>query len=164
MSQKSIVFSTLPQSLNEFSSLPQAAMQNPFDTAAMFVAAMCVYPQNKDEAVKMVNFLKGPKPLSGYDIQFLADRMRGKDYLPKSFFEGATPQNSYAPTQPYTIAVSDNPYSYQEEGYAKLLLQSGGADNPRPIQMRLAKDGRWYLWEQFLLSDIRQPEADDPWA
>ena len=63
-----------------------------------------------------------------------------------------------------TVRVSENPYSYQEQGYAKLYLYSGGADSPRPVQLRLAKDGKWYLWEQFLLADIRQPESADPWA
>ena len=26
------------------------------------------------------------------------------------------------------------------------------------------KDGKWYLWDQFILSDIRQPESANPWA
>ena len=160
----SVAFGALPRTYNEFTALPQAAMQSPFDTAALFVAAMCLYPQNSTEALRMVSFLKGPQPLSGYDMQFLADRMRGKDYLPRSFFAGATPANGYTPSQPLSVIVSENPYSYQEQNYAKLFLQSGGADSPRPIQLRLAKDGRWYLWEQFLLSDIRPPTASDPWA
>ena len=77
---------------------------------------------------------------------------------------GAVPANDYKPAQPYTVKVSENPYSYQDSGYAKLYLQSGGADSPRPIQLRLAKDGKWYLWEQFLLAGIRPPESTNPWA
>jgi hypothetical protein len=30
--------------------------------------------------------------------------------------------------------------------------------------MRKAKDGKWYLWEQFILVGIRQPESANPWA
>ena len=45
-----------------------------------------------------------------------------------------------------------------------MFIQSGGADSPRYVQLRKAKDGKWYLWEQFLLADIRQPESADPWA
>jgi len=159
-----IVFGQIPQTLADFTALPQAAMQTPFDTAAMFVAAMCVYPANKEAALAMVNYLKGPQPMSGYDMQFLADRMRGKDYLPFSFLNGALPSNNYAPSLPYKIIVSETPYTYQEQGYAKLVIQSSGADSPRPIQLRLAKDNRWYLWEQFLLSDIRPPESSNPWV
>ena len=164
MASYNIVFQALPQNQAELGALPQAALQSPFETAALFAAALCVYPQNPAEALRMINVLKGPQALSTYETQFIADRMRGKDYLPRSYFLGATPANNYAPTMPMTVNVSDNPYSYQEAGYAKLLLQSGGADSPRPIVMRQAKDGRWYLWEQFLLSDIRPPAASDPWA
>ena len=161
---KLISFAALPQTVEAFSALPQMALASPFDTAALYVAALCVYPQNPAEALKMIGLLKGPQPMSPYEVQFLSDRMRGKPYLPLSFFQGATPANGYTPSVPYTVAVSENPYSYAEQGYAKLLLQSAGADSPRPIQLRLAKDGKWYLWEQFLLSDIRQPAAADPWA
>ena len=62
------------------------------------------------------------------------------------------------------MKVSENPYSYQNEGYAKLFVTSGGADSPREITLRLAKDGKWYLWEQFILAGIREPESSNPWA
>ena len=112
----------------------------------------------------MLNVLRGPRPLSELDKQFIRDRFMDKDYVPRSYFKGSVPENDYTPSEPLTIVIEDNPYSYQDEGYAKLFLKSGGADSLRPVQMRLAKDGKWYLWEQFLLSDIRQPESSNPWA
>ena len=113
----------------------------------------------------MLQFLSGPRTISPMEQQFIRDRfMDRKDYIPRSYFDGATPQNDYTPSTPYTIRVSDNPYSYQNEGYAKLYLQSGGADSPRAVTLRQAKDGKWYLWEQFLLAGIREPESEDPWA
>ena len=162
--KEKIVFSSLPSSFEEFASLPQAALSTPFETAAMTVLAFCYYPQNKDLALQMVNFLRGPRPLSGGDISFIADRFRDSDYVPRSYFEGSTPANDYTPAEPYTIIVSESPYSYQNEGYATLYITSGGADSPRSVQMRKAKDGKWYLWEQFILVGIRQPESANPWA
>ena len=162
--KEKIVFRNLPSTLEEFASLPQAALSTPFDTAAMTVLAFCYYPQNKDLALQMVNYLRGPRPLSGGDISFIADRFRDSDYVPRSYFEGSTPANDYTPAEPYTIVVSENPYSYQNEGYATLYITSGGADSPRSVQMRKAKDGKWYLWEQFILVGIRQPESANPWA
>ena len=159
-----VQFDKLPDSFEEFKALPQAQLSAPSDTAALTVLALCFYPENTDLSLQMLDFLKGPKPLSAYDRQFLRDRFAGKDYVPRSYFKGASPDNNYTPAEPCVIAVSENPYSYQEEGYAKLYFTSGGADSPRPVQMRLAKDGKWYLWEQFLLADIRQPSAADPWA
>ena len=162
--KEKIVFSSLPTSLEEFKALPQAAMSTPFETAAMTVLAFCYYPQNKELSLQMVDFLKGPRPLSGVEKSFIADRFRDGDYVPRSYFEGSTPQNDYTPSEPYTIIVSESPYSYQNENYATLYITSGGADSPRSVQMRKAKDGKWYLWEQFILVGIRQPDSVDPWA
>ena len=144
--------------------MPQAALATPFDTAAMTILALCFYPSDKELSLRMLDFLRGPRPLSGYDKSFIADRFRDSDYVPRSYFEGANPQNDYLPAEPYRVTVSENPYSYQNQGYATLHIRSGGADNPRSVQLRLAKDGRWYLWEQFVLVGIRQPESSNPWA
>ena len=163
-SVRKIAFVALPDTYEQFTALPQAALANPFDTAALTVLAFCFYPENKDLSLQMLDILRGPRPLSVMDKQFIADRFRDKDYVPRSYFDGATPNNNYLPSEPYSITVSENPYSYQNEGYATLYLTSGGADSPRSVQLRLAKDGKWYLWEQYLLADIRKPEDQNPWA
>ena len=164
----SVVFQSMPETLAAFTALPQAAMQTPFDTAAMLVAALCAYPHSKDESIAMVNYLKGPAPLSNREITFVADRMAQNSkagFLGASYMDGATPQNDYAPAAPCTVAVSENPYSYDTPGCAKLFLKSGGGDSPRPVTMRQAKDGKWYLWEfSTVLTDIRAPESTNPWA
>lgn len=162
---ESIAFAKIPYSLEELKVLPQAALATPFDTAALTVLALCVYPKNKEESLKMLEFLSGPRELSQRDRQFINDRfMDGVDYVPRSYFNGAVPGNDYTPSIPYTITVKENPYSYDNEGYAKLFITSGGADTDRYVQLRKAKDGKWYLWEQFLLVGIRQPESANPWA
>ena len=57
------------------------------------------------------------------------------------------------------------PTSFDEEGYAKLYLKSSGADSPRPVQLRQKpSSGEWFLWDQMLLSQIREPISADPWA
>ena len=159
-----VTFSRLPETFEEFAAMPQASLSTPFDTAAMTILALCFYPENKELSLQMLDFLRGPRPLSGYDKSFIADRFRDSDYVPRSYFEGATPQNDYLPAEPYRVTVSENPYSYQNQGYATLYIRSGGADNPRSVQLRLAKDGKWYLWEQFVLVGIRPPESSNPWA
>ena len=164
----SVVFPSIPGSLDAFAALPQAAMLNPFDTAALFILAIGLYKVDKSISIAMINHLKGPQALNQHDLSFLADRMaqNGKvDFIAESYFDGATPQNDYTPTEPYTVAVSENPYSYQEQGYARLLIRSGGADEPRAITLRSAKDGKWYLWEySSILMDIRAPESTNPWT
>ena len=161
---ENIVFAALPETYEQFTALPQAAMSNPFDTAAMTVLALCFYPQDKELSLRMLDFLRGPRPLSPAEKQFIKDRFSDSDYVPRSYFTGATPANDYQPSQPYTVKVSENPYTYANEGYAKMFLTSGGADNPREIVLRLAKDGKWYLWDQMILVGIRAPESTNPWA
>ncbi|MEG0156601.1 MAG: hypothetical protein RR626_08840 [Anaerovoracaceae bacterium] len=161
--QERFSFTALPQNLTELKALPSGDLQSPFAVAALTVAALCQYPKDSKASVEMLNFLKGPQPLSPYELQFLADRFRDKCYVPISYFEGASPQNNYTPTAPFSIIVSDNPYSYTQEGYALLYVQSSGADAPRPIKLR-QKGTQWFLWEQHLLADIRIPKSADPWA
>ena len=158
---EAIVFPTVPDTFEGFTALPQASMSTPFETA---VVALCVYPHSPETSIRMLNFLRGPRPLNGQEISFIKDRFRAKDYVPRSYFMGATPQNDYTPQQPYTIQVMSDHNSFLNQGFAKLFIPSGGADSPRPIQLREGKDGKWYLWEQYLLTDIRQPESANPWA
>ncbi len=159
-----VIIDKIPRSVEEFKALPQASQTSEFDVAALTVIALCVYPENRDASLEMLNVLRGPRPLSEMDKQFIRDRFMDKDYVPRSFLRGAVPGNDYTVAAPYVIEVEENPYSYEQEGYAKLYLKSGGADSPRAVQLRLAKDGKWYLWEQFLLADIRQPESSNLWA
>ena len=159
-------FSALPESLAEMQALPEASLDTPFKTAALTVCALCAYAADKEVGTEMLNWLRGPRPLTGQDILFLNDRFRyGKTYLPFTYFVGATPENSYQPTTPYTITVSENPYSFDEENWTTLYVTSGGADNPRPIKLRKnPSTGQWFLNEIQCLADIRVPVAEDPWA
>lgn len=159
-----ITFNKMPESMADFMALPETDLSDPFKTAALTIMAFCYYPSNKDFALQMLSYLRGPRPLSEYDKQFIRDRFMDKDYVPRSYFNGTSPANDYKPSVPYCITLFENPYSYTDQGYAKLYVNSSGADSPRYVQLRLAKDGKWYLWEQFILSDIRQPESSNPWA
>jgi hypothetical protein len=59
----------------------------------------------------MLDFLKGPEPMNPSEKMNISDRfMDGKDYIPRSYFAGATPQNDYAPAQPLTLHISAGPF------------------------------------------------------
>lgn len=164
--KESFTFETLPKNLEELKALPEAVMDDPFKTAALTLCALCAYSEDREAGTEMLNFLRGPRPMSPADIAFLNDRlMDGKTYVARSYFNGATPENEYTPTTPYTVKVISNQYSKLEDGnYMKLLLSSGGADSPRSVTLRKTGGGTWYLWEQNLLSDIRIPKSQDAWA
>lgn len=160
-----VTFEELPTSLEMIRLLPEANLLEPYYAAALFIPALCLWTTKNKTALDIVNFLKGPKELTMREVQFIKERLRGKEYLPFSYFEGSTPENGYQPSLPYTITVSTVPTSFDEEGYAKLFLKSSGADSPRPIYLRQKPStGEWFLWEQMILSDIRIPVSDDIWS
>lgn len=163
---RTVVFSALPQTLEEMKSLPEASLKTPEGTAALTIAALCLYPENREECYAMLDYLRGPRPLSNYDKQFIRDRFMDKvDYVPRSFFLGATPGNNYTPSKPLTLEFRDSAAQFSEEGYCRLDIRSGGADTPRQVTLRLKPStGEWFLWEQMLLGQIRKPAEQDPWA
>lgn len=163
--QERFTFTALPESLAAMQALPEASLSSPFQTAALTVCALCVYGADAQTGRELLNWLRGPRPLNGQDISFLNDRFRGgKSYLPFSYFAGAAPESGYTPHRPFTLIIESDATSMLEPGYCKLFLPCGGADRPRPVKLRQAGDGRWFLWEQALLTNIRPPRAADPWA
>ncbi|MBE5964051.1 MAG: hypothetical protein IKL73_04035 [Lachnospiraceae bacterium] len=145
--------------------LKEASLDSAFKTTALTIVALCSYEKNPEGCIEMLNFLKGPEDLSTHEKDFIKERLNGKFYKTFSFFEGATPENSYTPNVPYIIKVSENPYSFDEENWATLYVKSSGADNPRPIKLRKKPStGQWFLNDIQCLSDIRIPVKDDPWA
>ena len=151
---KEITLERLPATVEELAAMPQAALTVPEEVAALTVAALARFPENQEDAVRMLDFLRGPRPLNGIDKQFLKDRFRGKEYLMRS-------------SMPYRVVVSENPYSRSQlaEGYLTLYVNCSGADSPRPLKLRKKPStGQWFLWEQQLLAGIRIPAAADPWS
>lgn len=156
----------------EFDALPQSAAevapgQTPEETAALTVAALVRYTEDQAAGIEMLNVLRGPKgPFSAQEIQLLKDQLlRDRDYVARSHFNGATPENDYTPAQPYSVTVADSVHSYDQEGYATLYIRSGGADNPRAITLRKKPStGEWFLWNHVgLLPGIRVPASQDAW-
>ena len=159
-----VTLNTLPATLAEFEALPR---RTPEEVCAAFLCALKLYLSDKDAGVAAMNLLRGPRPMTPYDAQFLRDRLRGKEYLPLAYFEEATPENSYTPRTPYVLNVLPDPRPQDiEDGYIRVFLKTAGADSPRPVKLRCKPStGEWFLWEYSSpLSGIRIPAAQDPWA
>lgn len=154
---------TLPKTLEEMKKLPEAGLKDPQGVVLLTLAALCAYEGSREECYKMLDFLRGPRPLSNFDKQFIRDRfMDGAYYIPRSYFDGATPENDYKPS---SFRVNMKESAYAEAGYKKYDLKSGGADAPRQVVLRnKPSTGEWFLWDQFLLAGIRQPKSKDAWA
>ena len=162
---ESFSFSALPTSVAELQALPESCLDSAFKTAALTIAVLCNYEKDADATFAMLDFLKGPENVSPYEKQFIRERLYEKEYKPRAFFKGATPENNYTPAAPYTIEVIENPYSFDNENWATLWVKSGGSDNPSSIKFRKKPStGQWFLNDIQCLSDIRLPNAKDDWA
>lgn len=162
---ETFTFDALPQTLEALRELPEAKLDTAFKTTALTILALSRYESDPQTAYAMLSWLKGPEDFSTSEKSFLQDRLRGKEYKVRSFFEGATPENDYTPNKPYVISVIENPYSFDNENWATLYVTSGGADNPRNIKLRKKPStGQWFLNDIQCLSDIRLPKSEDKWA
>lgn len=162
-----ITIAKAPENLSEFEALASELRQTPQGVCALFLCAVSLFDKNRDEGVRAMDLLRGPRPMTPYDTQFLRDRLRDKAYLPLAYFEGATPANGYTPTVPMALEVLDDPRPQDvEAGYRRFFLKTTGADAPRPIKLRQkGSTGEWFLWEySSILSGIRIPASEDPWA
>ena len=161
-----VAIQKMPESLPEFEALAAEGRQ-PERICALFLCALALFDRDKDAGTAAMNLLRGPRPMTPYDAQFLRDRLRGKPYLPFAYFEGATPENGYQLRAPYRLNVLADPRPQDmEPGYLRVFLKTAGADSPRPMKLRQkASTGQWFLWEySSILSGIRIPAAQDPWA
>ena len=161
-----VIIQKIPENLQEFEVLA-AKGQQPECICALFLCALALFERDKEAGTAAMNLLRGPKPMTPYDCQFLRDRLRGKSYLPLAYFEGATPGNNYQPRVPYMLNVLADPRLQDvEPGYLRVFLTTSGADSPRPMKLRQkVSTGEWFLWEySSILSGIRIPVAEDSWA
>lgn len=161
-----VIIQKIPENLQEFEVLAAKGQQSEC-ICALFLCALALFERDKEAGTAAMNLLRGPKPMTPYDCQFLRDRLRGKSYLPLAYFEGATPGNNYQPRVPYMLNVLADPRPQDvEPGYLRVFLTTSGADSPRPMKLRQkVSTGEWFLWEySSILSGIRIPVAEDSWA
>lgn len=162
---ETFTFASLPTSVEQLKALPEASLDTAFKTTALCIAVLCNLEKDANATWEMLDYLKGPESVSEREKSFIKERLSGKQYKTLSFFKGATPNNGYMPDSPYTITVSENPYSFDEENWATLYVISGGADAPRPIKLRRKPSAnQWFVNDIQCLADIRIPTKQDVWA
>ena len=124
---KKITFAYLPENYEQFCALEQMQDRTkPENACALFLAALHVLTKNKADGYAAVNALRGPRPLSRFEEQFLWDRLYDKLYLPLVYFDGASPANNYTPAQPYTVTLHDDPRPQDmQPGYMRKSVRRG---------------------------------------
>lgn len=147
----------LPQSAGEFAALQEQVARTPQGGAAMMVVALLLYAGDETlgqqclaAAVGRERLQEGPRGFEGWqlragDLQLIRMQVGDKDYIPRSYFAGATPEDSYRlPSPPYVLEFSDNPYSGDpDSGRYKVFVACSGASTPRPVTLERDEGGIW---------------------
>ncbi len=164
--KKEVRLDSLPQNAEEMRRMPAFDLRNEYAVAAFTVAALLRYASNKEDGKAMLDLLNGPEDPSNLDLQMMDERLSESDYLLRSYFKGAVPENDYTPSEPYRVEVLEYKNSRDVDNYIYLYVTSGGADNPRQVQLRRKPStGEWFIWAfTGLLMDIRLPVSKDSWA
>lgn len=161
-----VSIASIPQTIDEFSSLTQQN-NTPEGTVAMTIVAMWIYAEDQDLGQKAMSVIAHPEvqnpgqkgvngvQLRNIDLQRMKDRLKGKRYLPQSYFRGTMPPQ-YSATLPYVVATFTNPHSNIGKGAIKVMVYCNGADSPRPVTVK-PHNGTWKLKEwSSLLSAVKK--------
>ena len=157
---KTYTFYNLPENVQDLQALPEGNRKDAYGVAAMTIAALCRYETSPEECFRMLDWLKGDEALTAYEKEFLKERLQGMGYKARSYLAGATPTNGYTPSMPYKFTPVNNPYTFQEDGWAVISLRSSGAEALRQIKLRQKKStGEWFLNDIQCLNDIQAPAS-----
>lgn len=165
-------------------------LKTPYDTMALLILAFRTWtPENEATCLEMLDCLTDtgstiagtdtPIPFSRYTpwVNALRDRMKQNSkyrYIGNAYLGGATKDNDYTPTAPYTITLRQSVY----DPYAKAEVQGGKVVSPEVKQVLIslagAENDRYSLFVQDdsgqwkvkgsnwlnLLADVQTPEMD----
>lgn len=166
---KKFKFDKIPHTVEELKALDNCKLTDYFATGAMTVLMLNVWAEDPVAGEAMLEYLNGPYTVDDGDRQFIAGQfMDNRNFIPRSYFKGATPDNNYTPAQPFELEIIENSYSKEnyDDGYITLYCASGGADSPRNFSLRCKKStGEWFINDfRALLASIRKPKEQDEWA
>jgi hypothetical protein len=123
-------------------------------------------PGSEDEGARAIGQLTAEfRPLPDWrplpSARTFRDRLSTHPHVFRSYFLGATPDNGYEPTRPLALRVHASADD-GERGH-RVVVVSGGADNPRPVFLRKSrKDGLYYVTSfANLYVEVRPPLDPD---
>lgn len=152
----------LPESVDELKE--GIDLSDRYQTAYGTILAFCVYENDPDLGLAMLDWLNGPEDVSAYDISFIKDQFSQYPYVARSYFTDTTPDNDYE-TETYEASFFENDYSFTGSDTFTLWTRSSGADSERSIGLKLkASEDSWYANNWYgILAGIRPPASEDKW-
>lgn len=165
----------IPTSVEDFVAVRDEVAGTPEGGAVMMVVALLVYTEDEavgrqclTVAVDRKRLQEGAKGYKGWqlharDLQMIRLQLGGRSYMPRSYVEGAVPENGYGlPEPPYRFRFVPDPRSGERGTDAhKVFIVSSGADSARPVTLHRNPRGIWkaYEWSSLVMG-VRPPAAD----
>ena len=143
-----------------------------FAPMAATILALHAYGTDKDEAMKMLEYVYGPnQTFSNFDKQFVQTQFAtaANKVLQNCYFGGAKPENGYTPDKPFTITLEEGPYfikaaNGKPERHMSFIYFAG-ADSERYMDVFKSSGGTWYAYEsnyKHLLASVKEPTGTAP--
>lgn len=157
-----VTFTGFPASYEEFADLYENFLgKTPEGTAAMATMAMELFYRDKAVGEKCVTLLCSPGSAAGMK-SIVGEKVRswkrgdpyGQRYLPAAVLKGATAENGYLPTDPYTIEMKASVNKHEkvqisDNGICMYIyvLGDGWDSHQRSVQVFLRTGGDHYkIW------------------
>lgn len=167
---------SVPASAEEYRGLRDGLATRPEGGAACFIAALLAYSRDRKlgrQCLTLIldrgNVANGdifegfaPAPAIGWHLDRL-DRQNVWSYHGFAYVRGATPQNSYQVSPPFTVVTSRQRNSGSDEsGRVKVFVDTAGF-RPRPMLLYRNDNGLWKVNEcSSFWVNVAPPAAQAP--
>lgn len=123
-----VIFNRFPANEKEFKEVREKIGREPHGAVALQLMAYEMYRRNADAGtacIELNNTINNVNPaIDRLKQLFGSDQNYARPYQIAAFIKGATPDNGYNPTQPYTIEVKVNDgreYDYSQDYQSNML-------------------------------------------
>lgn len=174
--QARVIFDKLPETADELKAIDRSGENGKYAAMALVFAVIKNWtPEKKDACNSMLEVLLN-SPTCGivfnnFGKEFVRDRMMQNNkypYLGNAYFDGATPENAYTPSEPPSVTLEEYVYNLPPSTMygpsltiERVVTRFAGADTERYVDLYMdPADGNWYVWSdtyKSLLADIKAP-------
>ena len=92
----------LPALTGDYAEAVRPLRADPYMVAALTVETLDAFAADRDRCFRQLALLRSPQRLLPRDLESVRQALEHKSYLPRSYYEGATPENGYTPPTPPT--------------------------------------------------------------
>lgn len=156
-----VSFTNIPSDYEEFEAVyTQLLGKSIHGTAAMIPMAMEIYARDREQGEQCFRLICNSSSTVSQILRILKDKFGpqsqyapendtyGQRYLPAALLKGATAQNGYTPTLPYTVEMTASVNKSQETTYGTdyfvYILSKGWDTEQRSVEILLPYEGGLY--------------------